>query len=631
MSGAARSTARPRGLAGAERSVTRRGWLAGAGLALAVAFVYAPVTGYPFVVLDDKAFVVENPVVNGGLSAEGVRRAFSEAYSGNWVPLTWLSHMLDVQLFGLDAGGHHAVNVLLHLLATLLLLAAFLRMTGAWAPSAFVAAVFALHPLHVESVAWVSERRDVLSGFCFALALFVYPRWLTASTRRLAWGAALVTSTALGLLAKPVLVTLPFVLLLLDLWPLRRLDPSSPGFARNALPLVTEKLPLFVLAALAAIATLVTQSGAGAVASLSQVPVDARLANALGSGVAYLGKTLWPSGLSVFYPLDLSPPLARTAAAAAVWVGLSAAAVWQVRPRPWLLVGWLWYLGTLVPVIGLVQVGSQGMADRYTYLPMIGLSLAAAWSALELAQAERMRTLVVGVACAWLVACTALARAQVGTWSDSVALFEHSRAVVGDHPVVLVNLGEAYDEAGRREEAIASYRAGLEGFPHARFARARLGILLAESGRNAEAMAELDRAIRSHPEEAGTRTALARLALRSGNPEAALELLEAELALAPDGPEALFLRGELGALQDRPEAAVHDFAAALALDPRLPDTPALDRNPKVALALADALAASGRRDRALHHGRRALALARLTGDDAQARAASTWLTAFEGE
>jgi hypothetical protein len=607
-----------------------RGWLAAAAITLAIAFVYAPVAGFPFVVLDDKALVSENPVVTGGLSAEGARRAFTEAAVGNWVPLTWLSHMVDVELFGLEAGGHHAVNALLHALASLLLLGAFLHMTGAWAPSAFVAAVFALHPLHVESVAWVAERRDVLSGFFFALTLFVYARWVGATSRRLAWGAALLASATLGLLAKPMLVTLPFVLLLLDLWPLGRLQLEAPGLAGRARRLVGEKLPLFALAALAALATIATQSGAGAVASVSQLPLATRLANALWSAVAYLGMAAWPTDLSVFYPYDTSPPLGRTLAAAAVLLALTAAAVWQGRRRPWLLVGWLWYLGMLVPVIGLVQVGSQGMADRYTYLPMIGLALALAWSGAEWARSGRLRPWVLAIACVWLLACTAQARTQVAVWRDSVALFEHARAVVGEHPVVLVNLGEAYDDAGRVEEAIASYRAGLAGFPHARFARGRLGILLAESGRNAEAISELERAIRAHPEEIGARTALARLALLSENRAAAEALLEAELALDPRRPQTLFLRGELRAVQDEPEAAAIDFAAAFALDSELPDAPTLQRDAKVALALAEAQAASGRHDRALYHGQRALSLARLAGDDAQVRAASAWLAAFEG-
>jgi len=626
-------------MSGPARSVAGRSGLAGALLTLAVLLVYAPVAEYPFVVLDDKAFVVENPIVNGGLGAESVRRAFTETRSGNRVPLTWISHMVDVELFGLDAGGHHATNVLLHLLAALLLLGALQRMTGSWAPSAFTAAVFALHPLHVESVAWVAERRDVLSGFWFAACLYAYARWTTSGAQRRVWGVALVAGFALGLLAKPMLVTLPFVLLLLDFWPLGRLqvgtvprpDAGEAGRLRQAWPLLREKLVLLALAALAILATVDSQDHAGAIASLEQVPLATRLANAPWSAVAYLGKSAWPAGLSVFYPLDLSPPLGRTLAAAALLIGLSAGAIGQARRRPWLLVGWLWYLGMLLPVVGLVQVGSQGMADRYTYLPMIGLTLAVAWSGVELARAPRARPFVLGAAGAALLAFTGLARAQVGVWRDSVALFEHARRVVGDEPVVLVNLGEAYDDAGRSQDAIAAYREGLAGFPHARFARARLGILLAESGRNAEAVAELQRAIERHPEEIGARTALARLALLSGQDEAAGELIEQELALAPGAPRALFLRGELEAARDQHDDAARDFAAALALDPGLAATPALRRDPRVALALAEALAASGRRDLAFDQGRRALSLARLAGDDEQARAASEWLAGVEAE
>lgn len=593
-------------------------------LALAVGFVYAPVRSFPFVVYDDKALVSENPMVTGGLTVEGVRRAFSEAHVGNYVPLTWLSHMLDVQLFGLDAGGHHLVNVLLHLGATLLLFGAFRRMTGDLWPSAFVAAVFAVHPLHVESVAWVAERRDVLSGFCFALTLFVYTGWAPRERRSVAGGAALIASAGLGLLAKPTLVTLPFVLLLLDYWPLAR-GPEG------AVRLVREKWPLFVLVALVAGATLVSQGGEGAVASLAQVPVSARLANALTSAVAYLGRTAWPTGLSVFYPFDLEPPPWRTAAAALLLAAATAGALWQVRRRPYLLVGWLWYLGMLVPVIGMVQVGSQGMADRYTYLPMIGLTLAAAWGARELARWPNVRHAVAGFATAWLLACAFLARAQVDVWRDSITLFEHARTVVGEDPVVLVNLAEAYDDAGETQRAIALYRQGLEGFPHARQARTRLGILLAESGDAGDAALELQRALRIHPEEPGTRLALGRLALRTDQLDQAAVLLEEERALAPRDARVPFHLGELHADAGRPDAAARAFAEAFTLDPGLEVAPVRDRSPRVALALARALDAAARPDEARSWGRRALTLARLGDDDASASQASAWLAEHPGE
>ena len=370
-----------------------------AALALAVLAVYAPVRSFPFVVYDDKAYVSENPAVLGGLSREGVIWAFTHSEQGNYVPLTWLSHMLDVELFGLDAGRHHTVNALLHLLTALLLFEALRRMTGAPAPSAFVALLFAVHPTHVESVAWVAERRDTLSAFFWMLTLLAYAGYAGPGRRRGLRYAAVLAAFGLGLLAKPMLVTLPFVLLLLDFWPLRR---ASEGIGR----LVLEKVPLLALAGLTSAAAVWTQGAVGAMATLEQLPLAARVANALLSYAAYLGKTLWPVDLAVFYPYALEMPLAKTAAALGLLVALSAAALLQWRSRPYLAVGWLWYLGTLLPVIGIVQIGSQSMADRYTYLPTIGIAIAIAWGAADLASGRpRARRALAAAAALALGAC----------------------------------------------------------------------------------------------------------------------------------------------------------------------------------------------------------------------------------
>jgi tetratricopeptide (TPR) repeat protein len=579
-----------------------------AALALAVLAVYAPVRSFPFVVYDDKAYVSENAAVLGGLSREGVVWAFTRSEQGNYVPLTWLSHMLDVELFGLDAGRHHTVNALLHLLTALLLFEALRRMTLAPTPSAFVALLFAVHPTHVESVAWVAERRDTLSALFWMLTLLAYAGWADSSRRRGLRYAAVLTAFGLGLLAKPMLVTLPFVLLLLDFWPLRR---ASEGIGR----LVLEKLPLLALAGLVSAAAVLSQGAAGAVATLEQVPLATRVANALVSYAAYLGKTLWPVDLAVFYPYALEIPPVKTAAALGLLVALSAAAWVQWRSRPYLAVGWLWYLGTLLPVIGIVQIGSQSMADRYTYLPTIGIAIAIAWAAADLASGRRrMRRALAVVATLALGACIFLAQAQVSTWRDSVALFEHARAVTGDNHVVHVNLAEAHEDAGRVDLALEHYREALRSFPGARRVHRRMGWLLSKRGQRSQAEQHFRESVRRHPDERGARLGLGILYLGSGRPEQAAEQLEAELALDPHSARTLFHLGELAALRDERGRAVGRFCEAFDLDPALPDEPVLDKNALVTGALAAALAQAGRRERAVYWASRALALARLAGE-----------------
>jgi tetratricopeptide (TPR) repeat protein len=557
------------------------------------------------VVYDDKFLVSENPAVLGGLSREGVVWAFTRNEQGNYVPLTWLSHMLDVELFGLDAGRHHTVNALLHLLTSLLLFEALRRMTGAPAPSAFVALLFAVHPTHVESVAWIAERRDTLSALFWMLTLLAYAGYAGSSRRRGLRYAAVLAAFGLGLLAKPMLVTLPFALLLLDFWPLRR---ASEGIGRLAL----EKVPLLVLAGLVSAAAVWIQGAAGALATLEQLPLTSRVANALLSYVAYLGKTLWPVNLAVFYPYALEMPMAKTAAALGLLIALSAAALVQWRSRPYLAVGWLWYLGTLLPVIGIVQIGSQSMADRYTYLPTIGIAIAIAWGAADLASGRpRARHALAAAATLALVACIFLARAQVSTWRNSVALFEHARAVTGDNYVVHVNLAEAHEDAGGMDLALEHYREALRFFPAARRVHLRMGVLFARRGQWSQAEHHFRESIRRHPEERGARLGLGTLYLGRGRLEQAAEQLEAELALDPQSAQTLFHLGELAALRGEREEALRRFGEAFSLDPELSDEPLLGKNALVTGALAAALAQAGRRERAAYWASRALALARF--------------------
>jgi len=566
--------------AGASR---RAAWGIALALGLLVAAVYAPVRAFPFVVYDDKEFVTENPPVAAGLTADGFAWAFTHAHLGNYVPLTWLGHMLDVELFGLDAGAHHAVNAVLHAVAAALLFAALLSLTGATWPSAFTAALFALHPAHVESVAWVSERRDTLSAVLWMLVLLAWARFVRAPGR--GRHALVMLALGLGLLAKPMLVKLPFVILLLDRWPLRRAEPWPA--------LVREKLPLFALAALVAAAAFAAQRAGGAVASLTLVPLASRVANALVAAARYLGVVLWPADLAVFYPFELAHPAWKVAGAACLLGGVTAAAIAARRRCPYLLVGWLWFGLTLLPVVGLVQVGSQGMADRYTYLPMVGLGIAGAWGAADLALLwPRARVPLGALAIALVIAWAALARAQLATWRDSVALFENARAVSGEHPVVHLNLGEAYEDAGRLDLARTHYERGLALAPGAAQIHVRLGWLSVRTGDWPAATLRFTEAVRLAPAARGGQLGLGLVQLRAGRLEAARRSLEAARTAPSDRPRALLHLAELAALAgDRP-LALALFEEALASRPAVAADLVRRDDPAVAAAFAEASARS---------------------------------------
>jgi len=447
------------------KSDRRVRWLLGALVfALAVA-VFLPIRAHEWLNYDDNVYITESEPVRAGWSRESVIWAFSSFDGANWFPLTRLSWMLDSEIHGIDAAGFLVTNLLLHALASLALFAALANLTGNARRSAFVAALFAVHPLHVESVAWVAARKDPLSGLFFALALLVYAHERERGAS-LASRIGLLACTALALMAKPIAVTLPFVLLLLDAWPLGRLrsaaspDGWDPAKLRAA---VVEKLPLFALVGAFSVVTVLAQHSGGTVASLDQLSPAVRLGNALTSYVAYLGKAIWPSRLAVFYPhagADLSA--GAVAVAAALLLAVSVAVWHQRRRRPYLAVGWFWYLGTLVPVIGIVQVGSQAMADRYTYLPLIGLGIAVAWGASDACARLPGRRLVLPVvACAVIAALATTASIQVRHWRDSTSLFQHALAVTRRNHVAHSYLGAALLERGQTADAIFHYREAL--------------------------------------------------------------------------------------------------------------------------------------------------------------------------
>ncbi len=443
--------------------------------------VYLPIRGHEWLNYDDDIYVTGNAEIQRGMNWQGVRWAFASRQGANWFPLTRLSWMLDVELHGRDAGGFLLTNLLLHALASALLFLALSKLTGELPRSAFTAALFAVHPLHVESVAWVSARKDVLSGLFFMLALLAYP---SAARGREAWGAraALFACLALGLLAKPMLVTVPFLLLLLDGWPLGRLTGPAGGFdGRRLLRAVREKLPLFFLAAVSCLMTLRAQSTGGAMVSLERVAVSDRVANALVAYLVYLRKFLWPSDLAVFYPHSGAQlPLWKPLLAAALLLGATLLALRAGLRRGYLAVGWLWFLGMLVPTLGLVQVGSQAFADRYMYLPLAGLALALAWG-VEGAVGSRGRrgALLAGAALLVVALLAGVTRAQLRHWRDSLSLFSHALEVTDENHIAHAFLGAAYAERGQVAETIGHYREAVRIRPDFRTAANNLAWLVA--------------------------------------------------------------------------------------------------------------------------------------------------------
>ena len=428
-------------------------------LALVTLVVYLPVRTHSFVNYDDTDYVTENSFVKNGLNWTDIKWAFTTFHASNWHPLTWISHMADCQLFGPNAGAQHFVNVLFHAANAALLFILLWRLTGAIWPSAFVAALFAWHPLHVESVAWISERKDVLSTFFALLTLLSYAKYAKEKRARDFWLALIFF--ALGLMSKPMLVTLPFVMLLLDYWPLQSFSNCEIQISKAA-RLVWEKIPFFILTAISCVMTFFAQRSGEAVVSLKNVSLHYRLENAPLAFARYLLKIIWPANLAVIYPMPDKISTSAVAASVAVLILISAAAWFARRRNPYLLVGWLWFLGTLVPVIGLVQVGGAALADRYTYFPATGIFIIVAFAARDLADRLRFPKIIFSAASVLVLgACVVLTEKQLSYWRDSETLFRHAIAVTKDNDIARVNLGVALDVQGRFDEALTQYREAL--------------------------------------------------------------------------------------------------------------------------------------------------------------------------
>ncbi|PYS99075.1 MAG: hypothetical protein DMF63_13465 [Acidobacteria bacterium] len=422
-----------------------------AGLLVVVCVViYFRVTGFDFINLDDDIYVYENAMVAAGLSAKSIAAAFTSLQATNWHPITWISHQLDVTLFGLNAGSHHAMNLVLHIANSVLLFFLLRGISGDQWKSAIVAAVFAVHPAHVESVAWIAERKDVLSTLFMLLAFLAYSRYTKNTTNKRSFWIALGLF-AIGLMAKPMLVTFPFLLLLMDYWPLKRIDEFRWSNMRQ---IVAEKIPFFALSAISAIVTIMAQSSGGAVQTLERFSIQDRISNAVVSYAKYVAMMFYPADLGVWYPFDKNLTGLELGAAAIFLAGISAISIWQIRKRPYLFVGWFWFIGTLVPVIGIVQVGRQALADRYTYVPYIGLSVAVVWLVSELAERLQLPVLVRGAAAVMaLIGLTLVAYGQVSYWRNTETIFSRTLHVTKNNYLVETNYCRYLDQLNRLDEA----------------------------------------------------------------------------------------------------------------------------------------------------------------------------------
>jgi tetratricopeptide (TPR) repeat protein len=635
--------------------------------------VYWPAIRHGFISFDDDQYITDNPHVYAGLTWPGAVWAFQSGYAANWHPVTWLSHMMDCQLFGLQAGGHHLTSLLLHIANTLLVFFWLNQATGARWRSALAAALFAWHPLHVESVAWASERKDVLSAFFFLLTLLAYtrhaqgagsegrsPKSEVRNSGCWFWYCAALVLFALGLMSKPMLVTLPFLLLLLDIWPLQRFEvrsskfevqgsrlsgpdqtllassPAPSGVAGSRLlPLMLEKAPFLALALADSVITFLVQKTAGAVSSMAVTPIHLRFENVLVSYVRYVSKTFWPVDLAVFYPYPARWPLPLVVTAAFVLLAWTTLVLLCARRRPYLGLGWLWFVGTLVPAIGLVQVGSQSMADRYMYLPSIGLFIFVLWGVNDLrryagqawaAAVERGASTPGGsrrfwqswssallgmpaLSCATVVmlaACAVCCSSQLRHWRTSVSLFRHAIEVTSDNHAAWEGLGTAYCREGQKQAALICYAEAVRLNPHVSEAQYDYGSLLMDLGRVDEAVVHLSKAVADAPNFVRGQNNLGNALLKQGKTVEAMFHLAKAIQLAPDFLEARFNLGKVLLDCGRLEEAAAQLSAAVKLSPKYADARA---------TLGVALARQGRRAEALLHFTEAVRLAPDNADN----------------
>lgn len=553
-----------------------------------------------FINLDDDLYVTDNPHVKKGLTLRGILWAFTTMHSGYWHPMTWLSHLFVYDLFGLNPVGHHIANLLLHVANTLLLFLLFQRMTAAPWRSGFVAALFALHPLHVESVAWVAERKDVLCAFFWMLTMWAYVSYVEKPKfhRYLLVGLCFI----LALMSKPMAVTLPFVLLLLDYWPLGRLqfDKSKNDDRRRTsiLRLISEKVPLFFITAILSWLTILATLKGGAVATIGKLPLEIRIGNALISYIMYISKMLWPQGLAVLYPHPIILPLWEVTGASLLLMVITVLVIRAGRKRSYYIVGWFWYLGTLVPVIGLIQVGVQAMADRFTYLPLIGLFMMIAYGVPDILAQWRYRRVVLIVSASLVLLILMIATlSQVKLWRNSITLFTHTLQVTNNNSIIHNNLGVTLARQGKDQEAIVHYKKALEIKSNYADAHYNLGVLLARQGKEQEAVAQFIETLRIKPDYAQAHNDLGLILTKQGKIQEALTHFTEAIRTNPNYGEAHFNLGIALLRQGRiPEAIVH-FNQSLRINPN---------DDRVHQNLGVVLASQGKIEEAIAHITQAL-------------------------
>jgi protein O-mannosyl-transferase len=542
-------------------------------LAMLVIGAYWRVVGYEFVNLDDPAYILENPIVKQGFTAKGLKWAFGRIHgeATYWHPLTWVSHMLDVQLFGVNAGAHHLMNVFFHAVNAILIFLLFQQLTGAFWRSAAVAALFAVHPLQVDTVAWVTERKNLLSALFWTLTTMAYIRY--ARNRNWSSYGLTILLFALGLMCKPILVTLPCVLLLLDYWPLNRWpwgSAAAAGSTRVASPqrLVIEKIPLVVLSGISSWITIAAHEGLGMTQKIHGYSLGVRLENALVSYARYLGKIFWPSDLAIAYPYPGEWPAAKVYGSVALLLVITFVVVLNFRRKPYLAVGWCWFLGVLVPTIGIVQVGLQAMADRFAYVPVIGIFLMVVWGVADWAATQRSGELIARMVAGLAIAgCTVVTSFQLGHWKTSEMLFTHALKVTERNYVAHHSLAGVYVGQRRTNEAVFHAMEALRISPRAHEPLLILGLTSEWEQDLPRAISNYQRALSIDPEWPAARKALAYVFLKQGDLEAAYaEFLSLTKAAPsdPDGPSGL---GEVHLQRHEPEAALAHFHKALELDP----------------------------------------------------------------
>jgi protein O-mannosyl-transferase len=577
--------------------------------------VYGQTLHHDFVNYDDEDYVTTNAQVSRGVTLEGIVWAFTSVHSANWHPLTWISHMVDCQLYGLNAGGHHLTNLLLHALNAILLFFLLRQMTGALWRSAFVAALFAVHPLRVESVAWISERKDVLSGLFFLLTLMAYVRY-TRAPNRMRYLFVLLLG-ACGLMSKPMLVSLPLVLLLLDYWPLNRLPSLSLASAGNRKilgRLLLEKWPLFLFSLASSVVTIIAQRGA--MQPIWRIGFAARLGNSAIAYVEYIRQMFWPKDLAVMYPWYAERLQPSSIALAAALLAIIFLAVWLLRRHRYLATGWLWYLIMLVPVIGILHVGNQSSADRYTYLPLIGLFVAVTWGISELmANLPYRRALFSALALVVLASLAFLARIQAAYWQDGETLWTHALAATTRNIIAEGNLGDAlYRFKGKSAEAWIHFENSLRINRHQPEVLSSVGVFYLESGRIDKARAHFEEALVIEPNFADAHYNLGNLYLQLAAPQEALTHYQRALETKPDDVQAL--NNEAWILATWPNLSIRDGLKAVALAEHA-DSLTSRRNQVVAATLAAAYAETGRYQEAVRTAERAMQLAASEGNQAR--------------